>query len=67
VQSELQNVTRDLAALIGKQVGNLSFRHPTPFATSAQKNEEVISICLDYFSHTALERKKVLSICPHYF
>jgi len=39
VQSELQNVTRNTAALIGKQVGNLSLL-PTPFATSAQKNEK---------------------------
>jgi len=40
VQSELQNETRDPAVLIRKKVGNLSFRHPSPFSTSAQKNEE---------------------------
>jgi len=40
VQSELQNVTRDPAALIGKQEGNPSFRDPTAFATSAQKIEK---------------------------
>ena len=54
-------MSRDPAALIGKLVGSLGFRHRTPFATRAQKNhknEEVVSICLDYFLHGELKRKK---------
>jgi len=54
-------MSRDPAALIGKLVGSLGFRHRTPFATRAQKNhknEEVVSICLDYFLHGELKIKK---------